>query len=538
MRPNPGDVIADKYRLERPLGEGGMGTVYAASNILTGKQVAIKWLKPELAPEEYVQRFMREAQVASRIEHPNVVNMFDMGRHEGALFLVMELLHGEPLSAWLDHTVPDATEFLNLMIPVLRGVHAAHRMGVVHRDLKPDNIFLCRGPYGEAREPRVLDFGISKIAESSLAPGKQQLTREGAVFGTPQYMAPEQLRNVRAADARSDVYSLGVIMYRALSGRLPYEADMLPALVLQIVEGGAPHLSHVCPDLEPDLCNVVMRAMAPAASDRFRSVAELARALESFASVRFETTGGQSWLSSSPGSGGDGDGTRSRPGRMRTPASGPASGAAAGGSPSSPAQVRTPASSPGGSSAANSRPAARVDTPASDLSLDVTRPSAEAVPTPITGLRTESRLRSRLMWIAAALLLIGLPAVGAWWFYGSQAAANVAQRPVPRPPPAPVAKPEPSPDTHTPVLSADLPALAPAAMQVPPAAPAVDDVPSAPAQAARPERRRREREPASTPSLETPAPAPLAAPSPALPAPPGAPRDPTLKSDGNPYLRR
>src|SRR5262245_30307784 len=173
MRPNPGDVIAEKYRVERPLGEGGMGTVYAAANMLTGKQVAIKWLKPELAPEEYVQRFMREAQVASRIEHPNVVNVFDMGRHEGALFLVMELLHGEPLSAWLEHTVPDAEEFLNLMIPVMRGVQAAHRMGVVHRDLKPDNIFLCRGLYGEAREPRVLDFGISKIAEGSLAPGKQ-----------------------------------------------------------------------------------------------------------------------------------------------------------------------------------------------------------------------------------------------------------------------------------------------------------------------------------------------------------------------------
>ena len=144
MRPSRGDVIAEKYRVERPLGEGGMGTVFAAANLVTGKQVAIKWLKPELAPEEYAHRFMREAQVASRIEHPNVVNVFDMGRHEGALFLVMELLHGDPLSALLDQPIVEVREFLRLMMPVLRGVHAAHRLGGVHRDLTPDNIFVCR----------------------------------------------------------------------------------------------------------------------------------------------------------------------------------------------------------------------------------------------------------------------------------------------------------------------------------------------------------------------------------------------------------
>src|SRR4051812_29078427 len=134
MMPKPGDLIADKYRVDRVLGEGGMGTVFAASNVLTGKQVAIKWLRAELSRgEEYTQRFMREARVASRLEHPNVVNMFDVGRHEGSLFLVMELLHGEPLSAMLTRGRPDPVEFAQLMMPVLRGVHAAHRMGVVHR---------------------------------------------------------------------------------------------------------------------------------------------------------------------------------------------------------------------------------------------------------------------------------------------------------------------------------------------------------------------------------------------------------------------
>jgi serine/threonine protein kinase len=524
MRPNPGDVIADKYRLERPLGEGGMGTVYAAANMLTGKQVAIKWLKPELAPEEYVQRFMREAQVASRIEHPNVVNVFDMGRHEGALFLVMELLHGEPLSAWLEHTVPDAEEFLNLMIPVLRGVHAAHRLGVVHRDLKPDNIFLCRGLYGEAREPRVLDFGISKIAEGSLAPPGKQLTREGAVFGTPQYMAPEQLRNVRAADARSDVYSIGVIMYRALSGRLPYDADMLPALVLQIVEGGAPHLFHVCPDLDQDLCDVVMRSMSPSASDRHRSVAELARALEPFASVRFETTGNQSWMNAPMmGVGAESETGRSRPGRVRTPASG-ARGAAVS-TPSGAARIQTPPNRPSGLEA----------TTPSDPLLGASRPSGEAVPTPVTGLRT-GRSRTRLMLVAAALVAITLPALGVWLYYGQS--QSVAQHPVPRPPPAPVAAT--APDTNTPVITAEPQALTPTATpaEVAPLPAEVAPAPVAavaPSEPTRAERKRRDREQAAAAQPATPVPA-VAAPV-AQPAP-GQPRDPTLKSDSNPYLRR
>ncbi|MEY4514884.1 MAG: hypothetical protein RLZZ450_7006, partial [Pseudomonadota bacterium] len=211
MKPNLGDVVADKYRLDRVLGEGGMSTVYAAANVITGKPVAIKWLQPEIIKdEEQSQRLLREAQATSSLDHPNVVNVFDVGRHAGALFLVMELLHGEPLSELLQRGPHDPYEIVRLMMPVLRGVHAAHRGGVVHRDLKPDNIFICRDPHGdEPREPKVLDFGISKLTDE-LTPG-QELTREGTVFGTPQYMAPEQMRDARVADARSDVYALGVI---------------------------------------------------------------------------------------------------------------------------------------------------------------------------------------------------------------------------------------------------------------------------------------------------------------------------------------
>jgi serine/threonine protein kinase len=282
MKPNLGDVIAEKYRLDRVLGEGGMSMVFAAANVLTGKPVAIKWLQPEvLGDEEQSQRLLREAQATSNIDHPNVVNVFDVGRHEGALFLVMELLHGEPLSELLMRGPQDPVEFVRLMMPVLRGVHAAHRNGVVHRDLKPDNIFMCRGLEGDAREPKVLDFGISKLTGDLLEPGKE-LTREGTVFGTPQYMAPEQMRDARIADARSDVYALGVIFYRAFSNEYPYDADTLTALAIRIVEGNAPPLHELCPKLDRGLSELVMRALSLDPEQRFQTVAELGTALEGY----------------------------------------------------------------------------------------------------------------------------------------------------------------------------------------------------------------------------------------------------------------
>ncbi len=279
LKPEVGAALAGKYRLERVLGEGGMSTVFAAINLVTGKQVAIKWLHPEVLQElGQSQQLLREAQAASAVDHPNVVNVFDVGWHQGALFLVMELLHGEPLSELLAREQLAPSALVKLLMPVLRGVHAAHRMGVVHRDLKPDNIFLCRDPHGEARGPKVLDFGISKLGDDGAAPG-----RAGTVFGTPQYMAPEQLRDARLADARSDVYALGAIFYRALSREYPYDADTLTALTLQVLGGDAPPLQELCPELERGLCAVVMRALELDPARRFQSVAELAQALAPYA---------------------------------------------------------------------------------------------------------------------------------------------------------------------------------------------------------------------------------------------------------------
>ena len=283
MKPNLGEIIADKYRLDRVLGKGGMSTVYAAVNVATGKPVAIKLLQPELMRDaEQSQRLLREAQVASAVDHPNVVNVFDIGDHAGSLFLVMELLHGEPLSALLQSGPQDPCEFVRLMMPVLRGVHAAHRVGVVHRDLKPDNIFICCDQHGELREPKVLDFGISKLSNNAFAPSRE-LTRDGTVFGTPQYMAPEQMRDAHATDARSDVYALGVIFYRAFSNAYPYDADTLTALAIRIVEGNAVPLHELCPQLDRELADLVMHALTLDPDARFPSVAAFGLALEPFA---------------------------------------------------------------------------------------------------------------------------------------------------------------------------------------------------------------------------------------------------------------
>jgi|GEM_PF-1113035 len=325
-----GDLIADKYRLERVLGEGGMGTVYAATHAMTGKPVAIKCLHADLTEnEEYTARFLREAQVAGRIDHPNVVNIFDVGRHDSTIFLVMELLQGETLAARLERGPQDPITFIQLMLPALRGVHAAHRSGVTHRDLKPDNIFLPRGPDGEFREAKVLDFGISKIGEELASSGRKQLTIEGAIFGTPQYMAPEQIRNARNTDARSDVYALGVIFYRALSGEFPFDSETLPGLALRIVEGNPVPLAELCPELEPELAALVMRALAVDPKERFASVAAFGEALEPYAEgYTFATSPGGNWLDAGTGERFSGDlhartpSFRRAPGQ-RTPASQP-----------------------------------------------------------------------------------------------------------------------------------------------------------------------------------------------------------------------
>jgi serine/threonine protein kinase len=284
--PKPGELIGAKYLVERLLGLGGMGAVYEAKHRVTGKHFALKLLLPELTMrDDVVKRFIREAQVAGRFQHPNVVEVYDIGEHGASFFMVMELLHGESLALRLERVerLPVATA-CQLMMQCLDALAAAHGAGIIHRDLKPANIFLCEARRGETLA-KVLDFGISKLTDLPGIP-KATTTDTGTVMGTPFYMAPEQLRS-RGVDHRVDIYALGVTLYQLLSGRQPYIADNYPDLVIKIWTETPPSLEVLAPDTPAELADVVARAMARSADDRFADAEAMSRALEPFASGKF-----------------------------------------------------------------------------------------------------------------------------------------------------------------------------------------------------------------------------------------------------------
>ncbi|HET6147155.1 MAG TPA: serine/threonine-protein kinase [Polyangia bacterium] len=279
-RPKPGDLIADKYQIERFIGQGGMAEVYAGLNIRTGKRVALKWISPALATtKEALARFRREALAAGRINHPNVVTVFDVVEHSSSTWLVMELLEGDPLSEILNRVgYMEPEPAVQLLIPAIRGVAAAHAHGVIHRDLTPDNIFICRSADGKPREAKVLDFGVSKLADETA--DQVGITGGGHAVGTPAYMAPEQIRGNIRADARTDVYALGVVLYQMLAGRRPFDGQVYSALMIEIVTTDAPRLRSVQPHVPEALEAVVHRAMAREMEQRFPDVKSLLEALE------------------------------------------------------------------------------------------------------------------------------------------------------------------------------------------------------------------------------------------------------------------
>ncbi len=286
--PEPGEVIAEKYRLERQLGKGAAGVVFEATHELIGKRVALKWLYPQLAENPTVaSRFLREARAANAVDHPNVVEIYDAGRYEESLYLVLELLRGESLREYLDRGAPSPKDLVQTLMPALRGVFAAHERGVVHRDLKPDNIFLCLPRRGRAGGAKVLDFGISKLRDPD-ATGK--LTGAGTFLGSPYYMAPEQIADSSTVDQRADVYSVGVMLYEGLTRELPFDGDSLPDLFFKITNTDPRPPTVINIDVPEKLEEVVLKAMAPNPDDRYPSIRTLGLALEPFAGgVVFET---------------------------------------------------------------------------------------------------------------------------------------------------------------------------------------------------------------------------------------------------------
>lgn len=277
-RLGPG-VRVGSYLIERRLGAGGMGSVFAARHVGLDKPVALKTLHPTLASREaQVVRFVREGRAASRIRHPHVVDVTDVGTHEGIPFLVMEYLDGEDLQTRLESChLFTPTELARILLPVIDAVAAAHDKGVVHRDLKPSNVFLERGPHG-VDIPKVLDFGIAKILDTEEV-SQKTITQAAMFLGTPYYASPEQAQSGSSADARSDQYSIGAMMYQLATGRVPVQGATPFEVLCAIVAGGVTPIRVARPDVLPELAAIVERAMAFRPADRFASLRELGAAL-------------------------------------------------------------------------------------------------------------------------------------------------------------------------------------------------------------------------------------------------------------------
>jgi serine/threonine-protein kinase len=272
------------YQLLRALGTGGMATVYEAEHLGLQKRVAVKVLRPELAASADMRaRFLREGIAASRIRHPHVVDITDVGESGGMPYLVMELLDGEPLTDVMERAAKlPVRRAVDILLPLLAALGDAHRAGVVHRDIKPDNIFLARTQQGHAL-PKILDFGISRLFGRSAA----QLTAQSQILGTPDFMSPEQARGEEKVGPASDQFSMAVVLFECLTGALPHPADVSIVRVLRAVAFGeviAP--SAYEPAFDPALEAVLMRALAPLPEARFPSVEAFGTALLPFASPR------------------------------------------------------------------------------------------------------------------------------------------------------------------------------------------------------------------------------------------------------------
>ncbi|WP_437290409.1 protein kinase domain-containing protein [Sorangium sp. So ce406] len=287
MRPQAGQVINNKYRLVRVIGDGGMGSVYEARHEVLGTTVALKFLHPELSRRSgLVQRFLQEARVSAQIQSAHVVRVVDVDQTtSGLAFIVMEYLEGKTLQALYEElyragvrlAYADALEYAMQM---LEGVEAAHRAGVVHRDLKPDNVIITRTSKGEPLI-KLLDFGIAKLKVTGEL--DRGLTRPGVIMGTPEYMAPEQAYSADSVDARADIFSLGVIIFEMLAGRRPVGGDEPQQIAGAYLSGQISRLSDLAPEIAPALCAAVHRAMAASPPDRFATTAEFRSALEPFA---------------------------------------------------------------------------------------------------------------------------------------------------------------------------------------------------------------------------------------------------------------
>jgi len=274
--------VVGKYKILDQIGEGGMGVVYRAEHVVLGGPAAVKVLLPQFTKDPVVvDRFFTEAKAASAIRHVGITEVFDYGRLDNdQAFIAMELLRGEDLTTFLGrHGRLDASVATEIVTQLLKALNAAHAVGVVHRDLKPDNIFLTRDPSAPGGlRVKVLDFGIAKLVGDQLT--KRTKTKGGAILGTPAYMAPEQCKGGVDVDARADLYAVGCILFELVAGRTPFISDGDGELMAMHIYEAPPKLSKYAPGVVPELEALVAKLLVKAPDDRTPSAAWALAALE------------------------------------------------------------------------------------------------------------------------------------------------------------------------------------------------------------------------------------------------------------------
>jgi eukaryotic-like serine/threonine-protein kinase len=288
-----GEIIADKYSIERVLGVGGMGIIVAARHLQLDRPVAIKFLRPDVAAlPEAEPRFAREAKAAARMQSEHVVGILDVGALPSGLpYMVMEFLEGKDLSALVKKQgrvpIPQAVEYI---LQACEALAEAHSLGIVHRDLKPSNICVTRRPDG-TEFIKLLDFGIAKVAPPPEALEQEHsLTTGNGLMGSPLYMSPDQLQNSRDIDGRTDIWSLGAILYKLVTGTPPFLADTVPQLCTMILTAPPQSIRAYVPDAPPEFEAVILKCLEKRPEERFQNVAQLALSLASFAPQRAQVS--------------------------------------------------------------------------------------------------------------------------------------------------------------------------------------------------------------------------------------------------------
>ena len=443
---SPGQLVAGKYRVERLLGEGGMGAVYVAVNERLQKRVALKVLGPNtVGVVEAVARFAQESIAASRVKHPGVVEIFDADVHEGMPWIAMELLEGQSLGERIARGPLPVPEALAIASQALSAIAAVHAAGIIHRDLKPDNLFIESLPGGQQRV-KVLDFGIAKVSRGEVS----GLTGTGVSIGTPHYLAPEQASDAARVDARADVYAMGAILFEALSGAVPYEADSFGELVMKMYTRGPRSVLDLAPRVPAPVAALVDRCLSVDPAGRPPSAADLLREIDALRNSLQDSlrAGAPTGVASGPSS--------RIPVTQEAPAQ-PIPATQVAMTAPAPVQAVPPVPAAPPVPAVPSVPGV----PAVPVAQTAGPPARRAVGTPVLAEPVSVPRPSSVGWIASALLLLAVGAgVGGWALHRGAASEGPAGAPgaeVPSPvvpppeipeevavPVPPVADPEPA----------------------------------------------------------------------------------------------